>query len=103
MHCLCVIQEGQAADRKRLELERSLDGYAREQLHDSMTVTWLPVAEGSGFTAGAPSTSSIVSLAANERLDQPHRESVLRGIVSLWTDATGCSIDEVVAVVADPA
>ena len=103
INCLCVIQEGQSADQKRHELASALDAFGRAQLADSVQVSWLPVARGSGFTAGKPSTASVVSLSANEPLAQERREQLLRALVTLWTEQTGCSVDEVVAVLADPA
>lgn len=100
--CMCVIQEGQAPDRGREALATALDGYVQERLGASPTVTWVPVARGNGFTAGKPSTSSVVVLTSNEALPQTRRETLLRELVDLWTTETGCSVDEVVAVVADP-
>ncbi|MEM8767417.1 MAG: hypothetical protein AAGE43_08245 [Pseudomonadota bacterium] len=101
--CMCVIQEGQTPDRRREALATALDGYVQERLGASPSVSWVPVAEGNGFTAGKPSTSSVLVLTAEEPLTQQHRESVLRELVALWTSETGCSVDEIVAVVADPA
>ena len=103
INCMCVIQEGQGPDQKRGELATLLDGYAREHLGDSLQVNWLPVPAGCGFTAGKPSHSSVVSMTANEKLGQVQREQLLRELVRLWTEHTGCSIDEIVAVIADPA
>ena len=103
INCLCVIQSGQAAHGLRSELASALDSYEQEHLGDSLQVNWVPVAEGSGFTAGKRSTSSVISLAANEALSQEKREFLLRELVDLWTAKTGCEVDEVVAVVADPA
>ena len=103
INCMCVIQEGQGPDLKRGELAQALDTYSRESLGDSLQVNWIPVARGSGYTASKPSTSSVLSLTANEGLSQEKREAVLRDLVSLWTDQTGCTVDEIVAVVADPA
>ena len=103
INCMCVIQEGQGPDQQRGELAQALDAYSRESLGDSLQVNWIPVARGSGYTASKPSTSSVLSLTANERLSQEKREVVLRELVSLWTDHTGCTVDEIVAVVADPA
>lgn len=102
LNCLCVIQEGQGPDQNRAALADALDHYAQEFLGDSLQVNWVPVAEGSGFTAGRPSTSSVVSITAGKPLAQQRREMLLRELVSLWTNQTGCDVDEVVAVLADP-
>ncbi|MEM1230532.1 MAG: hypothetical protein AAGI15_08355 [Pseudomonadota bacterium] len=100
--CLCLVQEGQGPDRQRTALAGALDAFAREQFGVGLQARWVPVAPGYGFTAGAPSSSSVVSLAAPEPLTQDRREAALRALVALWTEHTGCSVDEIVAVVADP-
>lgn len=101
--CMCVIQEGQQPDKMRGELTVALSEFGKEHLGDPIRVNWIPVAKGSGFTAGKPSTSSVVAITANEQLEQTHRETLLRELVSLWTDHTGSTVDEVVAVISDPA
>ena len=103
INCLCVIQQGQGPDQQRDELAAALNTYTEAHFADSVQVNWLPVPEGGGFTAGKPSTSSVVSMTANENLPQARRETLLRELVALWTNKTGCSIDEIVAVIADPA
>lgn len=103
INCLCVIQQGQEPDRKREELAEALNDYGHKHLEDSVAVSWLPVPAGNGYTAAQPSTSSVVSLTANQPLAQERREGLLRELVALWTKETGCSIDEIVAVIADPA
>ena len=103
IQCLCVIQEGQQADNMRGELATALDQYGQKFLGDAVQVNWVPVPRGGGFTAGKPSTSSVLSMTAGEPLQQENRETLLRELVALWTDHTGCDVDEVVAVLADPA
>lgn len=102
INALCVIQEGQGPDQNREQLGAVLNSFSEKTFGDSLTVNWLPVAEGSGFTAGKPSSSSVLSMTANKPLSQSEREIILRDLVALWTTNTGCSIDEIVAVVADP-
>ncbi|MEM9621162.1 MAG: hypothetical protein AAF993_05905 [Pseudomonadota bacterium] len=102
INCMCVIQAGQAPDQQRAALATALNRFAGEFLHEQLTVNWVPVPAGNGFTAGEPSTSSVVSLTAPEALSQTRRETLLRELVSLWTRQTGCSVDEIVAVIADP-
>ncbi len=103
INCMCVIQEGQAADQARAVLANKLSAFAQENLGEALQINWAPVAPGNGFTAGQPSTSSVVALTANQPVDQARREQLLRELVSMWSDETGCSVDEVVAVVSDPA
>ena len=92
INALCVIQEGQGPDQQRDQLASVLSQFTEEHLGDSMNVNWLPVAAGSGFTAGKPSSSSVLSLTANEPLTQQRREQILRDLVSLWTQQTGAVV-----------
>ena len=103
INALCVIQEQQGPDQNRDNLAVALNAYSEEFLDDSLSVNWLTVPKGNGFTAGKPSTASVVSLTAKEPLTQDRREVLLRELVTMWTKETGCFVDEVVAVIADPA
>lgn len=103
IRCTCIVQEGQAPDQNKETLQAALSGFTTAALGEASQVSWIPVAAGSGFTEGKPSTSSIVSMTAASSLSADHRESLLRELVALWTDETGCSVDEIVAVIADPA
>ena len=103
INCLCVIQEGQAPDQRRDQLGAALGRFTEEHLGAGAEISWLPVAAGNGFTAGEPSTASVISLTALAPLQQSQRETLLRQLVDLWTGETGCSVDDVVAVISDPA
>lgn len=103
INCTCVVQAGQAPDQNQDVLTNALNTFTAQAFGAGAQVAWIPVAPGNGFTAGKPSTSSVVSLTATEPLRPERREALLRELVSLWTTETGCSIDEVVAVIADPA
>ena len=100
--CTCVVQAGQSPDQNQTDMQAMLNSFTPEAFGAEANIAWIPVPEGSGFTAGQPSTSSIVSMTSNEALSASRRETLLRELVNLWTDATGCSVDEVVAVIADP-
>lgn len=102
INCLCVIQEQQGPDQNRDRLAAELNQYTNTHLEDSAQVNWVTVPKGSGFTAGKPSTSSVVSLTAPAPLTQERREELLKQLVDMWTTQTGCSVDEIVAVIADP-
>ena len=103
INCICVVQQGQSPDNRSAELKGLLNHFSSASFGDVAEVAWIPVAPGNGFTAGKPSTSSVVSFTSGEALQPEHRETLLRELVALWTDATGCSVDEIVAVIADPA
>ena len=102
INCTCFVQAGQQPDLKKQALHGLLNQFTTEAFGAEAQVAWIPVPEGSGFTAGQPSTSSVVSMTAGEPLSAARRESLLRQFVGLWTEETGCSVDEVVAVISDP-
>lgn len=103
INCTCIVQAGQTPDQNEAELKAVLSGFTTGSMGEAAQVAWIPVAPGNGFTEGKPSTSSIVSLTANEPLSPNKRESLLRELVDIWTLNTGCSVDEIVAVISDPA
>ena len=101
-NCICVVQEGQSPDLQKDKLQDALNRFAAASFGGEAKISWIPVAPGNGFTAGEPSTSSVVSMTANEQLNPERRESLLRELVTMWTEATGCTVDEIVAVISDP-
>lgn len=100
--CNCVVQEGQISPETETRLRTSLDGFARAIFGSPAQFTWTVVPKGSGFTAGEPSTSSVVAMRADAPLDQSRRVALLRELCQLWMRETGCSIDEVVGVISNP-
>ena len=103
INCTCFVQEGQAPDRQQSEMQTLLRDFASKSFGGDAQIAWVPVAQGNGFTEGKPSSSSVVSFTADAPLQPQRRESLLRELVELWTARTGCSVDEIVAVIADPA
>ena len=101
--CNCIIQEGQISADGVAALQRDLNSFAQRAFGAPAEFSWLTVPKNSGFTAGAPSTSSIVSMRAAEPLAQSHRAELLNELCGIWTRITGCSLNEVVGVIADPA
>lgn len=100
----CIIQEGQAADHKIDELEAGLKRIAKEFFGDDpadVGIRWTRQAEGWAWTAGQPSTSSIVVRSVPVGYDDGEREKFLRAVCDLWVDTTGCSIEEIVATAYD--
>ncbi|MGI9590080.1 MAG: hypothetical protein ACR2P8_01830 [Myxococcota bacterium] len=101
---VCMIQEGQAADRERAALEEGLTRIGRECFGDGPTgveIAWRPIKQGYGFTAGEPSRSSIVIRSVPAGLPLAEREGFMRKVCDLWESVTGCSIDEVVVTAWD--
>jgi len=103
INCTCVVQEGQLPDLRKGEMQSILNSFASRSFGQEAQIAWIPVAEGNGFTAGKSSTSSVVSFTAHEQLSPERRDTLLRELVALWTERTGCTVDEIVAVIADPA
>ena len=102
IHCSCLVQEGQSADRGKDAIQSAVTDFIDQAFGQPADIKWTTVAPGNGFTAGKPSTSSIVSIASPEPLSHQRRESLLREFSSLWTSRTGDSTDEIVAVISDP-
>ena len=100
--CSCLVQAGQSPDLHRTEIQGLVREFTDRSFGEDAQITWTAVAQGDGYTAGEPSTSSVISIVANEPLSPPRREALLREFVALWTEATGSSVDEIVAVIADP-
>ena len=100
--CTCVVQEGQSPDLHKDEIQGVINSFVTRSFSEEANIAWIPVAPGNGFTAGKPSSSSVVSITANRPLPRDRREALLRELVALWTENTDCSEDEIVAVVSDP-
>ena len=102
LQCTCLVQEGQAPDHHPDDLTAALSDFVSRSFEREVNINWIRVATGCGFTAGEPSTSSIVSMTAPTALEQPTRETLLRQLCDLWMEQTGCSLNEIVAVINDP-
>ena len=101
---ICIIQEGQTADRERAALGEGLIRIGRECFGDDpkgVEIAWRPVQQGYGFTAGEPSRSSIVIRSVPVGLPLAEREAFMRRVCDLWERVTGCSVDEVVVTAWD--
>lgn len=100
--CSCIVQEGQInSDIKRC-LTNRLEDFAQQSFQSGLDISWTVIPQGRGFTAGKPSTASVVALTAPEPLDQDTRTSLLKELCDLWISEAKCSVDEVVGVIADP-
>ena len=102
INCSCLVQQGQSPDLNKGEIQEAINTFTERAFGSAAQIAWIPVAAGNGFTANKPSTSSVVSITANEKLAPSRREALLREFVDLWTSQTGNSSDEIVAVITDP-
>ena len=100
---LCLVQEGGIAPAVSQQLEIRLSDITGKALDTDTQVMWIEVAKGNGFTEGKPSTSSLVSVQSPQALRQDDRIALMSEICDLWMEQTGCSINEIVAAVSDPA
>ncbi len=100
----CIIQEGQTPARRQGELAEGLKRIGRELLGDSETgaeVVWVTVPEGFGFTAGLPSTSSLVVRSVPVGFPDAEREAFMTRVCDLWREVAGCSTDEIMVTAWD--
>ncbi len=100
----CLIQEGQAAHHAQEALAEGLRRIGRESFGDDPSATeisWVVMKRGFAWTAGEPSTSSIVIRSVPVGLPLEQREAFMRQVCQLWETVTGCSIDEIVVTAWD--
>jgi hypothetical protein len=100
----CIIQEGQAAHRQREALADGLRRIGREAFDDAppeAEISWIVMKPGFAWTAGEPSTSSIVVRSVPVGLPLEQREAFMREVCALWESVTGCSIEEIVVTAWD--
>jgi hypothetical protein len=103
-HYACMVQEGQVADRTRERLAAGLKALAAEtfgQIPDEVEIQWVPIRKGFGFTAGKPSTSSLIARSVPSGFGDAERTAFMSKVCDLWQEATGCHPDEVVVTTLD--
>ncbi len=101
--CNCIVQAGQISGEIQAALRAGLDKFTQEKFGSAAEIGWVEIPPGSGYTANKPSTSSIVSLAPGEPVEQSARIEMLQELCDLWAGETGCTLDEIVGVINDPA
>lgn len=101
---VCLIQEGQAPQQKREALAAGLLRIGQESFGDEPSATeisWIVIGKGFGWTAGEPSTSSIILRSVPVGLPLDEREVFMRRVCELWETVAGCSTDEIVVTAWD--
>jgi hypothetical protein len=104
MLCLSFVQQDQIAPAVRQQLESQIGLIAREALGGhaaQIRFVWIDVAKGSGYTAGKPSTSSVVGLTVPKGTDDALRARLLRSVCDAWSQTVGCTLDEIVVNASD--
>lgn len=99
--CACMVQEGQISEQQMQSLEAGLNGITSEFFDQPAAPLWTTVARGDGWTAGEPSTTSLVVMYVPPGMDQPTRTRLLEAVCDTWSAVTGCSINEIVATARD--
>ena len=100
----CTMQEGQVDEGTRAVLADGLRRIAVDLLGESaddVPVSFSDIPAGFGFRGGAPSTTSLVRGAIVGGVDQELREQVMRAVIEMWTDVSGCTVDELIVSAAD--
>ncbi len=100
----CIVQEGQGPEGKRDELAEGLRRIGREMFGDSpegAEIRWTSIRQGFGFTAGSPSTSSLVIRSVPVGFPDDRREAFMTKVCDLWEDVTGCTTNEIVVTAFD--
>jgi len=101
---ICIVQEGQAADQRREALTAGLVRIGQESFGEGTAdadVAFRVVKKDFGWTAGEPSTSSLVIRSVPPGLPLPEREAFMRKVCALFEELTGCSQDEIVVTAWD--
>ena len=94
MICYCLLQEGQLSQENVSRLEKDIENVVEEHLASAVKQSWVVIPKGNGFIGGEPSTSSLVLLTTPD-IEQAARVDLLGAMRDLWTEVTGCSVDEV--------
>ncbi|MEL6862635.1 MAG: hypothetical protein AAGL11_12420 [Pseudomonadota bacterium] len=100
--CNCVVQDAQVSAASEAVLRQNLNAFTEKHFGEPAEISWLRVPAGSGFTAGSPSTSAIISIRANAPVSKAQREPLLRDLCAMWMAETNQTLNEVVGVISDP-
>lgn len=99
VQCVCFLQEGQIPDHVVDRLRAGITDLVRSaQLAGAVEFAVIVVPEGQGWTAGAPSKTSVVSLTAPP-MPQERRVPLLHALCELWMSHTGCNAEEILATI----
>ncbi len=99
---MCVVQQGQVSADVEDALKAEIDVFAQRAFREPADIDWIEVPEGSGFTAGKPSTTVIASLQSSKALEHDERVALLKQLCDICMDKTGRSSHEVVTSIRDP-
>ena len=98
MVCYCLLQAGQISPEDMRRLETGIENIVEKHLASGVNLSWVVIPGGDGWKAGEPSTTSLVLLTTPD-IEQDARVDLLGAIRDLWTEVTGCTVDEVMITV----
>ena len=61
-----------------------------------LEIRWVTIPAGYGFTAGQPSTTSLVIRSVPPGWPQEQRVAFMKSVCDLWQEVTGCTLNEIV-------
>ena len=99
-----IVHEGVIADALHPELRAGLGRIYAALFHvpaAEIGVDFTVMPRGRFFSAGKPSTSSIITGSVPAGTPDAERHRLLAEITALWCEVTGCTPHEVVATAAD--
>jgi len=97
-----IIQEGQTASQKIDALEERLRGIGQDILGESpddAQFRWTTVDKGRGFTAGAPSKSSLTVAVVPDGIEESTRVEMMTAMCGAFVDITECTVNDVMSTV----
>ena len=99
----CMVQEGRISAELKTSLESALKTAVRDHVGDDakLAVAWLTVPSGSGYSAGKPSTSSLVQLSVPDGFSQDSRAALMHDVSVRWCTISGQTKYEVMVSVPD--
>ena len=99
----CMVQEGRISDGQKVALEAALKTTVRDHVGGDakLAVAWMTVPAGSGYSAGKPSTSSLVQLSVPDGFPQDSRAALMHEVSDRWCALTGQTKYELMVSVPD--
>ena len=105
----CMVQEGQLADRTRDRLADGLKRLGAEAFGDvpaEVEIRWVAIRKGFGFTAGKPSTSSLIARSVPAELGddartQEQKDRLVAGLADALARAFDLRPEQVSVVTVD--
>lgn len=99
---MCFVQESQISKEQESSIRKEMENFSLNSFGETIELNWVVVPKNSGFTAGEPSSSVIVSVRSNEILEKQRRTILLKELCEILIAETGLSSNEVVGTITDP-